>query len=175
VPHILPPLYAYIRRAGHDATEAQDLTQDAQRVRPAHVNAADLRFYDEPFGGGVERDLRRNAGTNNTLVLDGTLTWITQNLPGPGDTRQFDIIFPLTTPFLYDPADGNLLLDFQQYAEGSAITIDRTSDTSLTRQVVNTASSNAPTAQFYGTSQVVTQFTFEPPPLVAIRASQVEV
>jgi len=139
---------------------------------------ATLRIYASTTSrsvAGLSMTFADNAGTNNTLVFDGTLTWTTQNLPGAGNTRQFDIIFPFTTPFLYGPADGNLLLDFQQYAEGSAITIDRTSDTSLTRQVVNTASSNAPTAQFYGTFQNVTQFTFEPPPQVTIRASQAEV
>ena len=137
-----------------------------------------LRIYASTTSrsvAGLSMTFADNVGTNNTLVFNGTLTWTTQNLPGPGNTRQFDIIFPLTTPFLYDPADGNLLLDFQIYGEGSAITYDRTSDTSLTRQAVNTASSNAPTAQFYTPSQTVTQFTFEPPPLVAIRTSQVEV
>ena len=115
-----------------------------------------------------------NTGPNNTLVFDGTLTWTTENLPGPGNTRQFDILFPLTTPFLYDPAAGNLLLDFQQDADGPAITLDRVSGNSITRQVVAPGSTTAATAQFRGDSQV-TQFTFAPPPLVTIRTSQVEV
>jgi len=124
-----------------------------------------LRIYASTTSrsvAGLSMTFADNVGTNNTLVFNGTLIWTTQNLPGPGNTRQFDILFPLTTPFLYDPADGNLLLDFQQYGEGSAITYDRTSDTSLTRQVVNSTSSNAPTAQFDPGSEVVTQFTFQP-------------
>ncbi len=136
-----------------------------------------LRIYASTTSrsvAGLSMTFADNVGTNSTLVFDGTLIWTTQNLPGPGNTRQFDMVFPFTTPFLYDPADGNLLLDFQQYGEGSAITYDRTSDTSLTRQIVNTVSSNAPTAEFDPGSQVVTQFTFEPPPLVTIRASQGE-
>ena len=54
-----------------------------------------------------------NIGLDNTLVFSGTLALQTANLPGPGDTKQFDIVFPFTTPFLYDPAAGNLLIDVQ--------------------------------------------------------------
>jgi hypothetical protein len=43
------------------------------------------------------------------LVFDGTANVTTGNLPGPGNTRQFDVVFPFTTPFLYDPATGNLI------------------------------------------------------------------
>ena len=124
---------------------------------------------------GLSTTFADNLGTNNTLVFDGTLTWTTANLPGPGNTRQFDIVFPLTTPFLYDPAAGNLLLDFQLSADsGSSITLDRVSGNEFTRQAAAPGSPNATTAQFFVDSQV-TQFTFESPPVVAIRASQVEV
>jgi hypothetical protein len=82
-------------------------------------------------------------------------------------------VFPLSTPFLYDPAAGNLLLEFQQDADGSAITFDRESGNPFIRQVAAPGSTNATTGS-YGDSQV-TQFTFEPPPLVTIRTSQVEV
>ena len=44
----------------------------------------------------------------------------------------------------------------------------------MVRKVLNPSSSNATTGTFEGPTQV-TQFTFEPPPLVSIRASQVEV
>ena len=44
----------------------------------------------------------------------------------------------------------------------------------LSRKVVNSDSSNATTGTF-GSPAQVTQFTFQPPPLVTIRASQVEV
>ena len=114
---------------------------------------------------GLSLTFADNLGPNNTLVFDGTLTWTTANLPGPGNTRQFDIVFPLTTPFLYDPAAGNLLLDFQLRADGSAITYDRVSGGSAANQAVAPGSSTAATAQFYFDTQV-TQFTFQPQPLV---------
>ena len=42
------------------------------------------------------------------------------------------------------------------------------------REIVNSTSSTAVTAAFVAPFVQVTQFTFEPPPLVTIRASQVE-
>ena len=117
---------------------------------------------------GLSTTFADNLGTNNTLVFDGTLTWTTANLPGPGNTRQFDIVFPLTTPFLYDPAAGNLLLDFQLSADdGSSITFDRVSGNEFTRQAAAPGSPNATTAQFFVDSQV-TQFNFVPEPTVAV-------
>jgi hypothetical protein len=112
---------------------------------------------------GLSTTFADNLGTNNTLVFNGTLTWSTANLPGPGNTRQFDILFPLTTPFLYDPAAGNLLLDFHQSADGSSITFDRVSNNPAIQQADAPGSTTASTAEFFGDSQV-TQFTFVPEP-----------
>jgi hypothetical protein len=123
---------------------------------------------------GLSSTFAENRGTNNTLVFDGTVNVTTRNLPGPGNTRQFDVVFPFTTPFLYDPATGNLVLEIQFSANGQAITLDAVSGSSVVNKIVNSGSSTATTGAF-GFSPEVTQFTFEPPPLVTLRASQVEV
>jgi len=122
---------------------------------------------------GLSTTFAENLGADNTLVFSGTLIWATANLPGPGNTRQFDVVFPFTTPFLYDPAAGNLLLEMQFTASGEAIRVDAVSGNSAVNKIQNLGSTNAPTGDF-GIPQV-TQFTFAPPPLVSIRASQVEV
>jgi hypothetical protein len=123
---------------------------------------------------GLSTTFAENIGADNTLVFSGTLNWETGNLPGPGNTRQFDVVFPFTTPFLYDPAAGNLLLDIRLSGNGQAITLDIVTGNEMVRKVLNTSSSNATTGTFGGPTQV-TQFTFEPPAVVTIRASQVEV
>jgi len=80
---------------------------------------------------GLSANFAANLGTNNTLVFDGTVTATTGNLPGPGNTRQFDVVFPLTTPFLYDPAAGNLLLDIQFTVDGSSIRLNAVTGNSM--------------------------------------------
>ena len=119
-----------------------------------------------------------NLGANNTLVFDGTVNVATRNLPGPGNTRQFDYVVPFTTPFLYDPAAGNLVLDLQIEENGSAVnlpvTFDTVSGNPAIGRILKPGSSTAATGEIWGDTQV-TQLTFEPPPQVTIRASQVEV
>jgi hypothetical protein len=134
-----------------------------------------LRIYASTTSrsvAGLSTAFAENLGTNNTLVFDGTVTLTTGNLPGPGDTRQFDYVFPFTTPFLYDPAAGNLVLDLQIEASGSGVTFDTVSGDPAIGRVFSFGSSTATTGDIRASH--VTQFTFEPPPLVTIRASPVE-
>jgi len=121
---------------------------------------------------GLSTIFAKNLGTNNTLVFDGTVILKTGNLPGPGNTRQFDYVFPFTTPFLYDPAAGNLLLDIHVEGSGSAVTSDSVSGDPAIERVVGSFTA---TTGVIGIAPHVTQLTFEPPPLVTIRASQEEV
>ena len=123
---------------------------------------------------GRSTTFSQNFGTNNTLVFDGTVNVTTGNLPGPGNTRQFDYVFPFTTPFLYDPAAGNLVLSLQIEGSGEAVTFDTVSGNPAIGMVYGSPST-ATTGSIGTPDPHVTQFTFEPPPLVTIRASQVEV
>ena len=145
---------------------------------PSGPRTSTLRIYASTTSRSVAEmstTFADNLGTNNTLVFDGTLTLSTQNLPGPGDTRQFDIVYPFTTPFLYDPAAGNLLLDLQISSDnGSALQWDSvTAGDPATRLLSGAGSATAPTGNF--TDSPVWQFTFAAPALATIRASRVEV
>jgi hypothetical protein len=143
---------------------------------PSGPRSLSLRIFASTTSrsvAGLSTTFAENLGADNTLVFSGTLIWATANLPGPGNTRQFDIVFPFTTPFLYDPAAGNLLLDLQFTANGEAIRFDAVSGNSTVNKIYNVGSSTARTGSFEAAN--VIQFTFEPPPLVTIRASQVEV
>jgi hypothetical protein len=123
---------------------------------------------------GMSTNFNENIGTNNTLVFDGTGMLATENLPGPGNTRLFDIVTPLTTPFLYDPAAGNLVLDLHVASDsGQAIRYDAVTGNPTLRALASFGSATATSGDF-ATPQV-TQFIFEAPPLVTIRTSQVEV
>lgn len=57
-----------------------------------------------------------NPGPDNTLVFSsgaGTM-WSSPGCAGPGPCP-FDMVFTLTTPFLYNPSRGSLLLDLQGF------------------------------------------------------------
>jgi PEP-CTERM motif len=53
-----------------------------------------------------------SLGTDNTLVYSGPLALSSPGCPGPGGCP-FDLIVSFTTPFLYNPKKGFLLLDLQ--------------------------------------------------------------
>ncbi|MGH9351424.1 MAG: hypothetical protein ACRD2G_04570, partial [Terriglobia bacterium] len=59
-------------------------------------------------------NLATNRGPDNTLVYSagpGTL-WSSTGCGGPGPCP-FDVVFTFSTPFLYNPSQGNLLVDLQ--------------------------------------------------------------
>ncbi len=53
-----------------------------------------------------------NVGVDDTLVFSGDWTRSSAYALVPGGTRAFDITLTFTTPFVYDPTHGNLLVDF---------------------------------------------------------------
>ena len=88
------------------------LTQFAYRpdkiLDQSGPRSLNLRIYASTTSrtvAGISTIFAENLGTNNTLVFDGTVNLTTGNLPGPGNTRQFDYVFPFTVqstwPVLY--------------------------------------------------------------------------
>jgi hypothetical protein len=65
-----------------------------------------------------------NTGTNDTVVFQGQVA-ISSAFSGPvNGPKAFDIVIPLTTPYLYDPSRGNLLIDYRNFSGSSAALID---------------------------------------------------
>lgn len=115
-----------------------------------------------------------NIGADRTLVFDGTLTLSSENLPGPGNTRQFDYAYPFTTPFLYDPAAGNLVLELRiPHAAGPSMRFDAVTGSAAVRNLSAPSAPTATSGQFY--EAPVLRLTFEPAPAITIRTSQIEV
>ena len=63
---------------------------------------------------GLNTDFVSNVGGDDTEVVGGALSLSSAGTPGV-----FDIVIPFTTPFLYDPTAGNLLLDVMNFGGGS--------------------------------------------------------
>lgn len=108
-----------------DATQASAFSNNISQLR------LDLSTTSTTVAG-LSSTLASNIGANNATVFNSAITLSSANLPGPGNTKLFDIVITLTTSFLYDPTAGNLLLDMRNF--GSAFTgfVDAQGDSSGT-------------------------------------------
>ncbi len=104
-----------------------------------------------------------NIGPDDTVVVPrGTLT-LSSSFTGPsGGPKAFDIVIRLTTPFLYDPSQGNLLLEVRNFVGGFTRQFDAhfTSTDSVARMWIFN-SLGSPTG-FTDSVGLVTAFDFEP-------------
>jgi hypothetical protein len=74
--------------------------------------------------GGLSATFADNVGADDTVVFNGSVD-VSSTFSGPaGGPKAFDIIIPLTTPFRYDPAEGNLLIDYRNRSGSTATLID---------------------------------------------------
>lgn len=103
-----------------------------------------------------------NVGANDTVVFNGALSLSSSYTGPPGGPKDFDIIINLTTPFLYNPGDGNLLLDVRNFGGGGTTQFD--SDTLPSTQRVWSTSVDDPTGTNVGDSGLITQFIYTPVP-----------
>jgi hypothetical protein len=157
-PHSLPPCPG--------RPSSPDSPFDPTRRPGRGPQTLDLRIYASTTTqsvAGLSRTFADNIGPDHTLVFSGPLTLLTANLPGPGNTRQFDIAFSFTTPFRYDPRAGNLLIEFQTFSV-SGVQVQR--DLVSGDPSVNVVAAPSPTATTgnvagYG---LVAQLTFQPVP-----------
>ena len=101
---------------------------------PDPIGIVDMRFRpDDPFGlafvdetitnieirlsttasavDALSTTFADNIGADETLVHSGPLTLSSSNVP-----LMFDIVIPFLTPFFYDPAEGNLLLEVKNFS-----------------------------------------------------------
>ena len=69
---------------------------------------------------GLSEGYAQNPGPDETLVHSGALAISSQFIGPPGEPKNFDIIIPLQTPFTYNPAAGNLLVDIRNFTGSSA-------------------------------------------------------
>ncbi len=68
----------------------------------------------------LSRTFAENLGTDDTVVFHGAITLSSGFVSTPAGPKEFDIVIPLATPFFYNPAAGNLLLDLRN-PDGSSM------------------------------------------------------
>lgn len=111
-----------------------------------------------------------NIGADNTVVFaPGSLNLSSSFAAGPGNTKAFDIIIPLTTPFLYDPAQGSLLMDVVLRNSGFASPVhyfdtQTSSADGIARVTTYLGNYTTAAADIADTTGLITQFSFTPVP-----------
>jgi hypothetical protein len=116
---------------------------------------------------GLSPIFAANVGPDDTTVFHDDWSRSSANAPGPGGTRAFDILLPFTTPFTYDPAAGNLLVDFIGNPGGTFLflfpeLIDAHHVTGDSVSLIVAEPASSPTGIPFVSVGVVTQFAFQP-------------
>jgi hypothetical protein len=111
----------------------------------------------------LETTYQNNVGPDETVVLTDVLQMSTEAAGPPEGPRPFDYVIEFTTPFFYDPADGNLLVDIISPTGYSPATLDD-QDSSLAQVSGLGATSITGSRNFRGP---VMQFIFVPEPSTA--------
>lgn len=129
--------------AGDWAITGFYLRPDKTVTSPSSATYADLAVQmstttlDE-----VGASFSANHGADVTTVFQGALTISTDALGPPEGPRVFDYLFPLDTPYIYDPSAGNLLVEASSHSgPAGSLIIDVFTDTS--RRFVAAASDTA--------------------------------
>lgn len=107
-----------------------------------------------------------NVGADVTTVFSGPL--VLSSAPSIATPRPFDIVIPLTTPFPYDPAAGNLLFDITLTASGPSNQLD---GENTLADSVSIVWNDQITPVLAETDGLVTQFTIVPAVPVLPRAA----
>ncbi len=105
-----------------------------------------------------------NLGLDATIVFQGNLSLSSNNTGSP---KAFDVVIPLSTPFLYDPCGGNLLLDILK-PEASSGPVTRMDTVHVfgdpVSRVFRLIDATTPIGSLPDSAGLVTQFIVEPPP-----------
>lgn len=117
---------------------------------------------------GLSTTFANNPAGPMTTVFSGSI-WVSSS--STTSPRAFDILFPLQSPFTYDPALGNLLLDWTRTVSVSTAAVDTHLSTTDGVAVVFSASAGATTGTRVSEG-AVTQFemTNVPEPSTAVMA-----
>lgn len=120
---LLPPGPIRIEALRFRRDRLVDPVSDVQAQIEVHLSTTEK----EP--DALELDMTLNVGTNDLLVFEGALAADSSG-SGPAEgPNPFDIEIPFMTSFLYDPADGNLLVEARTSIGTGVVYVDAVNDT----------------------------------------------
>jgi hypothetical protein len=111
--------------------------------------------------GALSLTYANNIGGPQTTVYSGALS-LSSAFTGPAaGPKDFDIVINLQTPFFYNPALGNLLIEVKNFADGTTNQFDAQIGSGVASRVYNLDNNpNAVTGTTADNSALVTKFVF---------------
>lgn len=180
-----PYRYQQVYNASGFGEQAEPITIEALNFRPDHNNAVtntitvqsiEVRLSTtQVAANGLDNvNFANNIGPDATLVYSGSLVW---PIPSAGSPRPFELPLVFTTPFVYDPSAGNLLLEVYNLSEQFAFeyTLDTQNwpDDEISRiveVVIPSSGEHEIPPVGSGSRGLVTQFVYTAPELGSIGA-----
>ncbi len=96
---------------------------DAELGRAFSATIANIRINlstTQRNPSSLSSTFSENVGSDEANVFDGPLSVSSQFAGPPTGPKAFDIVVPLSRPFLYDPGSGNLLIDIWNFSGSTA-------------------------------------------------------
>ena len=184
-----PYRYQQVYNAVGFGEQSDVITIEALYFRPDQNNAVNntitvqsievrLSTTQVAADGLDNADFDNNIGPDATLVYSGSLNW---PIPSSGSPHPFELPLEFTTPFVYDPSAGNLLLEVYNLSEVFPFeySLDRQNSVDETSRVVevvipSTGEHVIPPVGV-GSRGLVTQFVYTVPEASGSAASLVAI
>jgi len=127
------------------------------------VSNFQINMSTTPRGpGSLVAEFAQNTGSDDTLAFQGPLA-ISSVFSGPAQgPKDFDIVVSLHTPFHYDPAAGNLLIDYRNFSGSGASPIDASGAAQDGASRAFALNANATSAGTIDTGAEVIQIVYSP-------------
>jgi hypothetical protein len=155
-------------RVGADAAAGLDHGAFATTIPQIQFTLSTTSASPDNLSSTLAANLGADATTVYGIAGIGSPLAVSSTGSTTGNPAPFDITVPLTTPFHYDPSQGNLLLRVQNYSGAispSGIELDGTLGPSdAVSRVYNFGSATATTVNNSDTEGLVTEFIAAPVP-----------
>ncbi|MGC8988920.1 MAG: immunoglobulin domain-containing protein, partial [Verrucomicrobiia bacterium] len=125
------------------------------RIRARFTMSATAKSPDQ-----LSRVMDENTGSDAAVVFDGELTMTSSGPTVPGGPNPFDLVVPLQVPYVYNPYDGNLLLDIQVFETSGLSHTDASNDLDDNASRVFAYEPNASLASFSDTGADIIQLIY---------------
>ncbi|HOK78567.1 MAG TPA: immunoglobulin domain-containing protein, partial [Verrucomicrobiota bacterium] len=125
------------------------------RIRARFTMSATAKSPDQ-----LSRVMDDNTGSDVTVVFEGELTMTSSGQTVPGGPNPFDLVVPLQVPYVYNPYNGNLLLDIQVFETTGLSSIDASNDSDDNASRVFAYDPDASVASFSDTGADIIQLIY---------------